>query len=99
VREELITLAELDQWWNPWNPLPENPLPPSWIKAGEVFAARNDAVSNRSIICTVKPGWVSFFDQQVGHPHEFRMMEYEKFHQHWKPLKLPTAWERILQDD
>jgi hypothetical protein len=42
---------------------------------------------------------VSFFDQQVGHPHVFRMMEYEKFHQHWKPMKSPTIWERLLQDD
>jgi len=87
---------DLLRWWN------ELPLvgdiPPTWVKKGAVFRARDKKVLNRAVVQSAHPGWVSFYDRLEGYPEVFRIVEYGLFKDHWEPDRAPTAWDWILED-
>ncbi len=74
-------------WWKPFTTTGE--VPPAWLKRGESYRVG----SNRAIIMTTKPGWLSFLESCPDYSDVFRMVEYEKFKEHWRPDKPRTAWD------
>lgn len=88
---------ELMRWWEKFE-TNGDPLP-TWVKKDAVFRARVQGLSNRAVIHSARPGWVSFFDHTNGQPQVFRVVEYEKFHAHWEPDTNPSLWERLLNED